>query len=304
MPPTRKAILCRAGRHVGAFVLMLTALVARGDESTAAAAATRSPSSVQQERMAALGYLRFRGAWRTVQEIEIIEAGEERVRAEKAWMSRLERMRRDLDRPGQWETVSEVVRGIVDPLAMPALRAAIASEPQRRVRVLFLEALAKVGGPGAIESLIAVALDHPDAETRAAAVERLDGPLAEGAIPGLVAALGSPDNGRLNRAALALGSLGREAAVPTLVATLITKHQSVTGDGRPEGSTSVTFGPGGSGLSMGGGKRIQFSLVRNVQVLDALVALSGVNFGFDIPAWQAWLSTRDVPVDADLRRDE
>jgi hypothetical protein len=303
MPPTRKAVLRRAGRHVGAFVLMLTALAARGDESTASAAATRSPSSAQQERMTALGYLRFRGAWRTVQEIELIEAGEERVRAEKAWMTRLERMRRDLDRPGQWETASEAVRGIVDPLAMPALRTAIASEPQRRVRVLFLEALAKVGGPGAIESLVAVALDHPDAETRAAAVERLSDQLAEGALPGLVAALGSPDNERLNRAAVALGSLGRQAAVPALVAALVTKHHAVTGDGRPEGSTSVTFGPGGSGLSMGGGKRTQLSLVRNVQVLDALVGLSGVNFGFDIPAWQAWLSTRDVPVDADLRRD-
>jgi hypothetical protein len=38
-------------------------------------------------------------------------------------------------------------------------------------------------------------------------------------------------------------------------------------------------------------------------VLEALVALTGQNFGYDVAAWKAWLASREAPPPGfDLRR--
>ena len=41
---------------------------------------------------------------------------------------------------------------------------------------------------------------------------------------------------------------------------------------------------------------------RNEQVLEALVSLTGQNFGWDIAAWRAWLARQRTPGSIDLRR--
>jgi transcriptional accessory protein Tex/SPT6 len=43
-------------------------------------------------------------------------------------------------------------------------------------------------------------------------------------------------------------------------------------------------------------------IVKNEDVLDTLATVAGVNFGWDLPAWRAWLASRDAPADLDLRR--
>jgi hypothetical protein len=42
--------------------------------------------------------------------------------------------------------------------------------------------------------------------------------------------------------------------------------------------------------------------VRNDAVLEALVAITGVNFEWDSAAWRTWLASRESPADYDLRR--
>jgi hypothetical protein len=37
-------------------------------------------------------------------------------------------------------------------------------------------------------------------------------------------------------------------------------------------------------------------------VLEALVAITGVNFEWDAAAWRTWLASREAPADYDLRR--
>lgn len=292
--------LRRPTRCLATLVLAACVLPVAGDEVEPAPAEEKP---TQRERMAELGYVRHRGGWRTAQEIELMERAERTALAEKEWNTRLERLRRQIDLPAQADRAAEEIREISDPAALPAITAALAREPVFHVRRWYVEALGRIRAAEAAGVLAAVALDHPDPETRIAAVERLAviGPHAAASL--LVAALGSGDNARVNRAAEALGRLRLPAAIGPLIDALQTQHVVVTGDGTPEGSTSATFTPSGGGLSLGGGAKRAKVAVRNDRVLEALVAITGTNFAWDTAAWRAWLAARRAPPEAfDLRR--
>ncbi|MBU6221211.1 MAG: HEAT repeat domain-containing protein [Planctomycetes bacterium] len=281
--------------------------------SMAAAQSTSVPAKTQQETMAERGYVRYRGAWRTAQEIELLERAERAHLARAEWKSRLERLRRQLDEPAQAERAAEEIAEIADPAAVPALTAAVSADRALQARVLFLKSLARIRSGDATAALMAVAVDHADPETRIAAVEHLATVAPEAAVAGFTAALASPDNARINRAADALGRLlgalpaesplrHDDAVLARLVATLETQHVGVMGDGTAEGATSVTFTPSGGGLALGGGPKPVRTAVKNERVLDTLAACAGVNFEWNIAAWRDWLATREAPADLDLRR--
>ncbi|NBW86204.1 MAG: HEAT repeat domain-containing protein [Planctomycetia bacterium] len=146
-------------------------------------------------------------------------------------------------------------------------------------------------------------LDHADGETRIAAIERLAALGPQVAVPTLVSALASPDNGQVNRAAEALGRLGATSAVGPLIAALETQHVFVVGGDTSAGATSATFTPSGGGLSMGSGPKQTRVPRRNERVLEALVRLTGANFEWDVQAWRAWFLNRALPpAGLDLRR--
>lgn len=290
----------------GALIAVLLVLAAaRADEELPEADAhPAGPRRTQQETMGDRGFLRHSGAWRTAQEIELIEQRDRVTLAQKEWRPKLERLRRRLDQPAEADRAAEEMRGISDAAAVPALAAALAREERRQVRTWYVESLARVRSPDAFTALVAVALDHADPETRIVAVERLAAIDPRSAAVPLAAALRSADNAQVNRAAEALGRLRVQAAVPALVESLQTEHVVVSGGEGGPGQVSTTFGPGGSGLSMGGnGPKSTKVVTRNERVLEALVALTGKNFGWDESAWKAWLSSREVnPPGFDLRR--
>jgi hypothetical protein len=166
-----------------------------------------------------------------------------------------------------------------------------------------MESLLRIGTPAAQAALVAAAVDHPDPETRIDATDRLAKLAPQAAANALAAALTGPDNARINRAAAALGRLGVVTVVPQLVNVLETRHAVTVGDGPPEGSTTATFTPGGgAGLSMGSSRRQVAVPMKNEQVLEALVALTRENFGWDLTAWRGWLARRRAPASIDLRR--
>jgi len=281
--------------------------------SPAAAQSAKAPAKTQQETMAERGYVRYRGSWRTAQEIELLERAERAQLARAEWKSRIDRLRRQLDQPAHADHASEQLAEIADPAAVPALAAAVAADRAFRVRALIVESLSRIRSGDAISTLIAVALDHDDPETRIVAIEHLATVAPEAAAAGFTSALGSPDNARINRAAAALGRLVAalppesplrhdDAVLARLVASLETRHEGVAGGGAAEGATSVTFTPSGGGLAFGGGPKRVRALVKNDDVLETLATLSGVNFAWDLGAWRAWLATRESPADLDLRR--
>lgn len=260
-----------------------------------------SPAETPADRMAAMGFIRYRGAWRTAQEIELIERDEAANLASKQWYGKLERLRRSLEKPGNDRTAEEI-REISDPAAVAAIVSAVHSEPVFQVRSWYLESLARIRTPDALMALVAIALDYPDRETRIAATERLVLVGPHQAVPVFASALASADNAQVNRAAEALGHLGVPSAIEPLIAALETNHV-VVNDGPAAGSTSATFTPAGGGLSMGGGPKKRIVRVRNDRVLEALVSLTGVNFEWDQAAWRAWLiNERALPPDFDPRR--
>ena len=290
-------------------VLMMTASlqgVVIGDEPASVAGAAANTSAEQrlspQELMTARGFVRYRGMWRTVQEIELIERSDRVNLAQKEWTIRLERLRKRLDDPRQAEAAVEEIREIADPFAVPALAAALGKERMPRVRADYVEALSHIRGPEAMTTLVSVAVDHADPETRILAAERLVDIGPEMAAQAIAGALGGADNARINRAAEALGRLGSASAVGPLIGALETEHMVVVGGGAPEGSTTATFTPSGGGLSMGGGPKRQKTRVQNQRVLEALVKITGENFDWNTAAWRAWQANRQLPPDFDPRR--
>lgn len=252
--------------------------------------------------MTARGFVRYRGMWRTVQEIELIERADRVNLAQKEWTFRLERLRKRLDDPRQAEAAAEEIREIADPFAVPALAAALGKERMPRVRADYVEALSHVRGPEAMTALVSVAIDHADPETRILATERLVNISPGMAAQAIAGALGGADNARINRAAEALGRIGSASAVGPLIDVLETEHMVVVGGGAAEGSTTATFTPSGGGLSMGGGPKRQKTRVQNQRVLEALVKITGENFDWNTTAWRAWLANRQSPPDFDPRR--
>ena len=271
------------------------------DDDAVAADQPAGPETV----MTARGFIRYRGAWRTPQEIELIERAERANLAEKQWVARLRRLRKQVDEPGSAASAAEEIRETVDPHAVPALAAAVAAEPVQRVRGWYLEALRRIGSPDAIRTLVVAAIEHADAETRLVAAEELvAGGHAALVVPMAVAVLGDPANARVNRAAELLGRLGDASSAAALIEALETRHTVTTSDGAPEGSTTATFTPSGGGLSLGGNRQTRIVPVRNPSVHDALVGLCGIDFQWDATAWRAWLANRDAPAGFDPRRGE
>jgi HEAT repeat protein len=295
-------------RIVAAVLIMAASLkgVVLGDEPSSSAGAAaettaeRQPSP--QELMAARGFVRYRGMWRTVQEIELIERADRVNLAQKEWTIRLERLRKRLDDPRQAEAAVEEIREIADPFAVPALAAALGKERMPRVRADYVEALSHIRGMEAMTALVSVAVDHADPETRILAAERLVEISPGMAAQAIAGALGGADNARINRAAEALGRLGSASVVGPLIDVLETEHMVVVGGGAAEGSTTATFTPSGGGLSMGGGPKRQKTRVQNQRVLEALVKLTGENFDWNTAAWRAWQANRQSPPDFDPRR--
>lgn len=282
----------------GAFFATVGTVVVAADD-----APPSQSRQTHQEWMASLGYQRHSGGWRTAQEIEILERNEKTDLAQKQWNKKLERLRRELA-TGDAAAAAEELAEITDPHAVPALTAALASDPLRRVRLLYMESLLRIGTPAARAALMAAAVDHPDPETRVDATDRLAKLDPQAAATAVAAAIAGPDNARINRAAAALGQLGVTEVVPKLIAVLETRHVVTVGDGPPEGSTTATFTPsGGAGLSMGSSRKQVAVPMKNEQVLQALVTLTGQNFGWDLAAWRAWLARQRAPASIDLRRD-
>ncbi|MFM8635925.1 MAG: HEAT repeat domain-containing protein [Planctomycetia bacterium] len=283
-------------------VIVLVVATAPGVAGAAADDPEPRKRESHQEWMAALGYQRHGGSWRTAQEIAIIERNARTNVAQKEWNKKIERLRRDVAGGNDSDRAAEELQEIADPHAVPAITAALAAEPNRRVRLLYLNALTRIRDPSARMALVAAAVDHPNPETRIDAAEKLAELAPREAANAISAALAGPDNGRINRAAAALERIGVPTVVPALIASLETRHVVTVGDGPPEGSTTATFTPEGGGLSLGSSRKQVAVPFKNEQVLEALVSLSGKNFGWDVAAWRAWLARQRAPATIDLRR--
>ena len=254
------------------------------------------------------GWVRYKGRWRLPQEVEMMKEQEELKTVQSEWKQKINRWREWLGGNKAREAYLNFQR-VRDPAAVAALAAALQEDPRDQARMLFIEALARIGTPDAVEVLAVDSLADPVPEVRLTCLDYLKRMKDRGAADYFIDALANRDNVLVNRAAIALEHLEAELAVGPLIDALITVHKIKVTSGNP-GQMSTTFGSGGSGggapggLSMGGeGPKIITRPFPNQAVLDALVSLTGVDYGFDVGRWKAWYATQRRRQEIDTRRD-
>lgn len=268
----------------------------------------KTQDEVFQER----GYVRYRGRWKLPQEVEL----EERMRNNKketgAWFVNIKRWRGWLDKDRAAEAEEKLLE-ITDPNAVPALAQYFEEEKDEKIRLLFVDALANVNNSDAIFVLGDGALYDGDLEVRLTCLDYLKKEPRPELVKYYAKTLKHKDNVTVNRAAYCLKELGDDSAVSALVDALVTTHKIKIGAGGGGDQYTTTFGgqTGGgggmgaspSGLSIGPSAKVVTQHLRNTEVLEALVALTEVNFGYDTQAWKYWLTSQQQAPAANVRRD-
>jgi hypothetical protein len=240
------------------------------------------------------GYELYKGRWRTIQEIELLEATAKRELAEKEWLGKIRRWRRDLDSPKAREA-TQYLSEIHDPDAVTPLLVVLKDEKSRPVKMLLVDILAQLESPRAVQGLASVSLSDFDEEIFHYCLDKivkLDPPhIADSYIK----ALRETNNVTINRAGIALGRLGDRSAIAPLIAALVTTHTKTVGptgrgagDSYSQSFSSSSDGTGGTNFRANEGPKTYIYRVQNQHVLDGLSKLTGVNFGYDARAWHAW----------------
>lgn len=253
------------------------------------------------------GYVQYQGQWMTPQEMELKEAARKTELAEKEWRGKLKRWRTWLEGPRAAEAIDEINR-ISDPYATRALTELLTSDKVEKCRKMYVEALARIDVPAAWRTLCVRTIDDPVEEVRLTCLDYLTERPVAAYSEYFVLRLHDKENENVNRAGLALGRLGDRKAVVPLIDALRTYHTKVIAPAQ-EG-TSAGFGGmsngamGGFGGSFGSsGPKVVKLEYDNIDVLQALVMLTGQNFDYDQQAWKAWYAGQRKTLGMNARRD-
>lgn len=262
----------------------------------------RGEWKTQRQAMEEQGYVMYKGRWRLPQEVELLKRKESQNLAEKEWFQKLKILRSRLDGE-QGEAARRELLSIDTPDAVPALAQALEEDPRRPARVLYAESLGHINAPSAHAVLAERAMTDPDEEVRLSCLDQLRGKDLPDVVAFFVKRLSSKDNREVNLAGVALRHVHNTSAIHPLIDALVTTHKfQITAS--PAGSMSTSFNSaGGGGLSMNEKPKIIKRNIPNQAVLDALVAITGMNFSFDAVAWNAWYAAASKRPDFDARRD-
>jgi hypothetical protein len=266
----------------------------------------------QDEYMQSVGYVRYKGAWRTRQEIDIESRDTQQELAAKKLRKDIHLWIEQVATGGRLrDTAEKNLNAINDPAAAPALAEIIGNSDQRReLRKKCLDILARLPPGLATGTLVRVAMSDSDESIRDGCIDELKRQGAHTVLSAFIKELSSKDNARVNRAGDALGRLGDKSATLPLINALVTTHQFTVQQGGPPGSMTNTFSPSGQpgagGMSMGNTTKVIKRDFQNTGVKGALNMLypDAPNNQYDIDAWRAWYSKTQSSSNADLRRGE
>ena len=168
----------------------------------------------------------------------------------------------------------------------------IRKDPRDDVRKIYVEVLGRFDTHDARGPLAVCAIDDPVEEVRLCCLDILEKQKDEAVTKYFEGRmrdkLASDDT--IGRAGVGLGRIKDPSSVATLVKYVSYERTEVIPSGGGPGSMSAGFGKNGgpSGLSMNGKPQTRQRLVQCSGVLDALVTITGQNFGYDPRAWQTW----------------
>ena len=136
------------------------------------------------------------------------------------------------------------IRNVRDPLAIEAIGRLLKIERDCRMRFIYVELLGQIGDNEALVALVGLALSDRDQEVFYACLDELSKHNTPPLVRQFVKALDSPKNDQVNRAAIALSSLGDRSAIPPLIEALVTTHQTVLPGNEMMTNTFVRDGGG------------------------------------------------------------
>lgn len=255
----------------------------------------------REDELRARGLILYKGAYRTEQEIRLLEARREQELAEKDWFQKIGRWRAALG-TDRGEAARNSLLTIEDPAATKALVQGLRNDRDPRARMLYAEILSRFGTPEAVKAIAAVALEDAHEEVRLTCLDYLAKKPHPDAVGYFCSQLKSKDNIMVNRAGVALGKLRDPSSIAPLIDALVTSHKyKITGN---PNQYNVGFGSGGpSGFGFGNSTRIVTEAKANQAVLDALVAMTRQNFGFNQREWRNWFAMQKKSEQIDARRD-
>ena len=265
----------------------------------------------REEIMMTRGLQHYDGDYRTSQDIELRERTKQREQAENDWFRKIRTWIGWLGDRRAAEA-ADLIAGVNDPLAAPAIVKLLSKQNSQRVRNLLTRTLAALEHPAAVTTLVDLSLYDPDREVRLQCLDYLlqyHQPLR---LKPYVDALDEKrsENEIINRAADALRQIGDPQAISPLIDALVTTHKFKNPNAAP-GNLNPTFSSGGGGgrgggLSMGGDKhKIIKRNLQNLSVRQALVELSGgQDYEFDEKLWRMWFVNEQIHDYVDARRDQ
>lgn len=282
----------------------------------------------REEWMHERGYVRHEGAWVTRQELDLILKSDAERAAETEWYPQVRlwfTWASGRNEQRRLEGMSNL-EGITDPDAVPALVNFLGDHQNDSVRLMCVRVLGRMDGPKPVAPLIHRALYDDDEDVRDQARAGVQSPQFELALNYYVPELQNDSNPIVRRAAEAIREIGDVNTVPYLIDALVTEHKWKI---QVPSNTAVSFGSTPTGqLGMTNSNSLSGQLpaevefltrtgqlpygaivipppgtrrtrtvtikgdVRNSEVLEALQAITGQNFGYSKGDWQEWWATR------------
>lgn len=253
------------------------------------------------EEMADKGYVKVHDShtgeirWKTPQEADNDANAQKQLKAEAEWRKKITRWRAWLD-GRQAEQGKKNLLAIIDPMAIVPLGERLKKDPRYDARLIYVEVLARLDTHEARGPLAMCAMDDPVEEVRLSCLDELEKQRDGGVTAYFEGRMRDKHttNEMINRAGVALGRIKDPSCIETLIQYLVTAHDEVIQPAGGQGSMSTTFSKNGgpSGLGMNQKPKIIRHTLQNRDVLDALVAITGQNFGYDMRAWSTWYKTQ------------
>ncbi|HEY1784815.1 MAG TPA: HEAT repeat domain-containing protein, partial [Pirellulales bacterium] len=179
--------------------------------------------STVEAGMDAQGRKLYKNVWRLPQEIELMERAHKEDLAQKEWFRKLKQWR-GWFHGDKSELARAHIGDINDPLAVKALTFYLDHEDRRDLKMLWISALARIGG-AALDPLVAASLADGDEEVRIACLERLQAAEYKPAVSHYIAMLKHKDNATVNLAGVGLYYMKDPSATRALIDALVTTHK-------------------------------------------------------------------------------
>ena len=254
----------------------------------------------RDDAMTKQGFVKHKGKWITLLEMELLGKTEAERAAEQVWYPKVKQWvtwisGRDARRVHEGVTQ---LRAIRDPDAVSALWNYLGQNPNADYRRLFVEVAGEAKGLKPVRRLSQCLLNESNQAIFELALGTIDEDQKVEVIKYCLPGLKDASNDIVQRAAIVVGKFGDERVIPDLIDALITSHRYKVQV--PDTSNQYSFGVSANGTP----SMLAPGTISNVpNDIEMLYRLGQLPYGYDIKS-SVPQRMRTVTVKADLRNSE